>query len=377
MKNKDLTVWEAACIITGYGVGGGVMAMPYIAAKNGLIVSFIVLVLAFAASWLLHTMIAEVTQKCGGGAQIVSVFSRFLFRGKAKGVLTVSFFVLMAIVLVTNLTAYVVGAAEVMAGFLPISELAAKIIFYIAAASVVIFGLKAVGVSEKLAVAVIFGLVAVLAVSSFINPNNALPMKAGTLTDGVSFFAMSMLSFAAFFSIPQAVQGLGGDEKKIKKAIFLGLGNNFILIVIITVCALLSSKEITEVAMTGWSAGIGSWAQIIGGVFTVLAMLTTYWSISLALAGIVEEQTHGSKRLCWLLATLPSLALGLLNIGGFIDFLELAGGAIAIIVAVMVVPTYRNARKEVPGTMLGSLGAPVFQILTVIAYILMAVGSLI
>ena len=79
MKNKELTVWEAACIITGYGVGGGVMAMPYIAAKNGLVVAFIVLVLAFAASWLLHMMIAEVTQKCGGGAQIVSVFSRFLF----------------------------------------------------------------------------------------------------------------------------------------------------------------------------------------------------------------------------------------------------------------------------------------------------------
>lgn len=377
MKNKELSVWEAACIITGYGVGGGVMAMPYIAAKNGLVVSFIILVLAFAASWLLHMMIADVTLKCGGGAQIVSVFSRFLFRGKAKTVLTVSFFVLMALVLLTNLTAYIVGAAEVLAGFLPVSELAAKIIFYVAAASVVIFGLKAVGVSEKLAVAIIFGLITVLGISSVFHPLNALPVKAGTLADGVSLFAMSMMSLAAFFSIPQAVQGLGGDEKKIKKALFLGFGNNFILIVVITVCALLSSTEVTEVAMTGWSAGIGSWAQIIGGIFTVLAMLTTYWSISLALAGIVEEQTHVSKRLCWLLATLPSLALGLLNIGGFIDFLELAGGAIAIIVAVMVVPTYRNARKEVPGSMLGKYGSGIFQILTVIAYLLMAIGSLI
>ena len=43
----------------------------------------------------------------------------------------------------------------------------------------------------------------------------------------------------------------------------------------------------------------------------------------------------------------------------------------------MVVPTYRNARREVPGSMLGKLGAPVFQILTVIAYLLMAIGSLI
>ena len=42
----------------------------------------------------------------------------------------------------------------------------------------------------------------------------------------------------------------------------------------------------------------------------------------------------------------------------------------------MVVPTYRNARKEVGGSMLGSFGGTPWQIVTVIAYILMAVGSL-
>lgn len=375
MKTKQLTVWEAACIITGYGIGGGVLAMPYLAAKNGVILALAILIAAFAASWLLHMMIAEVVQKCGSGTQIVSVFSRFLFRGKAKVTLTVSFFVLMAVVLVTNLTAYIAGASEVLSGFLPIAPLVSKLLFYVLAASVVLFGLKAVGVSEKIAVTVIFALIALLAVSSFLVPLSSLPTKVGGITDGLSFFGMAMFSFSAFFSIPQAVEGLGGDTKKIKKAVFWGLFNNFILIVVITVCALLASKEITEVAMTGWSAGIGSWAQLVGGIFTVLAMLTTYWSISLALSSIVEEQLKLDSRLCWLLATIPSLLLALLNIGGFIDFLELAGGAIAIIVAVMVVPAYRNARKEVPGSMLNRLGGGFFQICTIIAYLLMAVGS--
>lgn len=377
MKSKQLTVWEAACIITGYGVGGGVMAMPLLASQNGLLMAFVLLAVAFASSYLLHMMIADVALKCGEGSQIVSVFSRFLFRGKAKAALTVSFFVLMAIVLVTNLTAYIVGAAEVISASLGISTFAAELIFYAVAASVVIFGLKAVGVSEKVAVAVIFGLVAALAVASFIGPLNSLSLKPSSVRDALSYFGMAMLSFAAFFSIPQAVEGLGGDEKKIKKAVFLGLGNNFILITVITLSALVSSKEITEVAMIGWSEGIGTWAEIIGNTFTVLAMVTTYWSISLALSGIVEEQLKLDSRLCWLIATLPSLLLTLLGIGGFIDYLETAGGAIAILVAVMVVPTFRNARKEVPGSMLGKFGSPVFQILTVIAYVLMAVGSVI
>ena len=375
MKEKKLTVWEAACIITGYGIGGGVLAIPYMVERNGLPVSFLILIVAFAASWLLHMMIAEVSLKCGAGEQVVSILTRFLFRGKAKTVLSLVFFVLMAFVLVTNLTAYVIGAAEVLAGFVPIPLFAAKLIFYAAAAVVVLFGLKAVGISEKYAVAAIFVLIGVLAAASFLAPAHPLPMAAGTAGDMLSFFSMAMLSFGAFFSIPQAVEGLEGDAKKIKKAIFLGLGNNFILIVVIAFCSLLASSDVTEVAMTGWSAGIGSWAQIVGGVFTVLAMLTTYWSISLALSDIIRDQFQWDGRICWLLATAPSLVLALFNIGSFIDFLELASGAIAILVAVMLIPTYRNARKEVPGTIMGVWGKTIFQILTAAAYVLMAVGS--
>lgn len=377
MEKTKLSTWEAACIITGYGIGGGVLAMPYLAAKNGLIVAGIILVLAFAASYALHMMIADTVLKCGEGSQIVAVFSRFLFRGRGKTALTIAFFLLMAVVLCSNLAAYIAGAADVIISLFPVPPLVGKLIFYIFAASVVLFGLKAVAVSEKLMVAAIFAIIGILAAASFTAELHPLPFAPGGVRDMMAYYGMAMLAFSAFFSIPQAVEGLNGDEDKIKKAVFLGLGNNFILIVVITLCALLASKEVTEVAMTGWSAGIGTWATVAGGVFTLLAMLTTYWSISLALSGIVEEQMAWDKRICWLLATAPSLIVTLFNIGGFLDFLELAGGAIAIIVAVMVVPTYRNARKELGQGMLGRFSGGLVQILVVIGYIFMAVGNLV
>ncbi len=377
MEKKQLSVWEAACIITGYGIGGGVLAMPYLAAKNGLLAAGLILLAAFAASYVLHMMIADVAGKCGAGSQIVSVFSRFLFRGRAKALLTVLFFVLMAIVLCANLAAYIAGAADMLTGLLGIGRIASMLIFYVLAASVVLFGLKAVAVSEKLMVGVIFAIIGALAVCSLMAEPHALPMAVGGAKDMLAFFGMAMLAFSAFFSIPQAVEGLGGDEKKIKKAVFLGLGNNFILIVVISLCALYASSEVTEVAMIGWSAGIGAWASVAGTVFTLLAMLTTYWSISLALAGIVEEQTHFNSKLCWSLATLPSLILALLPIGSFLDFLEVAGGAIAILVAVMVVPTFGRANRELPGSMLGRFSGRGTQIVIIIAYLLMAVGSVV
>lgn len=129
MEDKRLTVWESACIITGYGVGGGVMSMPYLAEKNGIFLSFLILVVALAASYVLHLMIADLALKTNGGGQIIACVSRFLFRGKFKFILTITFFVLMALVLCTNLAAYIAGAEEILIALLPVSPLIAKLLF--------------------------------------------------------------------------------------------------------------------------------------------------------------------------------------------------------------------------------------------------------
>ena len=375
---KKITTWEAACIITGYGIGGGVLAMPYLAEKNGIIMSMIILAAAFAASILLHMMIADVVLKCGAGTQVVGVFSRFMFKGKLKKLLTVVFFALMAVILVANLAAYVAGAAEVIEGLIGISPFVCKLLFYIIAAAVVLFGLKAVAVSEKLMVAIIFGMIAVLGILSLLKHPGSLSVETGTARDALAYYGMAMLAFAAFFSVPQAVEGLQGDEKEVKKAVILGLGNNFIIMIVVICCALIGSETVTEVGMVGWSEGIGSAAEIIGGLFTLVAMLTTYWSISLALSDILREQfPKMSSKICWLIATLPSLIITLLNVGDFLDFLQIAGGAIAIVIALLFVPCYRIANKEIPRTMLGKCSGTAFQIFVIIAYILMGIGNII
>ena len=376
-SKKSLTTWEAACIITGYGVGGGVLTMPYLCEKIGFISACIVLVIAFLASYVLHLMIADLALKATEGGQIIACLGQFLFRGKLKNLLTYAFFALMLAILCTNLTGYITGAEEIIVSIIPMPSLMAKLIFYFAAAFVVIFGLKAVGVSEKVAMVVIFAIIGILAVASFFVPEkNDVPLFEANLNGYLAYYGMAMFSLAAFFSVPQAVEGLNGDKKKIKKAIFLGFLNNFILIIVINFCALLSSYEVTEAAMAGWTKGIGMWAQIVGGLFTVIAMLTTYWSLSLALSDIVKETVKIGEKPSWIIATLPSLILALLNLGGFMEFMRLASGLISIVIAVMIVPAFHNARTEVSGSILKKNGL-IIEIVICIAYILMGVGSVI
>ncbi|MDR3264012.1 MAG: hypothetical protein LBT30_06865 [Clostridiales bacterium] len=372
---KELTLWQASCTITGFGVGGGIMAMPYLTAQNGIAVAFIILIIALAFSLAMHFFVADLVLR-GKGAQIGTVVSDILFRGKSKKYLTLALFILVGVVLLTTMAAYITGGGDILAEYLKIPPFVGNLIFYVAAASVVLFGLKSVGVSEGIAVTVMLVLIAALMIASFFNIKNPLPYESGGITDALGYFGMAMFCFTAFFAVPQAVTGLNFNVKKIKKAIIIGYINILVLILVVTLCSLVVSKEVTEVAMLGWSAGIGTWAQITGSGFIFLALLTTYWSVSLALADMAKEQLKLSKRVCWLIATIPTLAITLIQSAGFIDLMQIAGGAAAIILAFLVIPAVRKASKDEPSLILGKLNRLPIQIAVFEAYLLMAIGNL-
>ena len=398
MTNRStLTTWSASCIITGYGIGGGVLAIPYVAQHFGLIEAVIVIVLAYCASWLLHMMIAESALSCEENIQLGGIIAHHMFRSKHAGAMTAAFYAIIVLVLETNLTAYVVGSSDTVRALISVSPLVAKILFYIFAAIIALFGLKAVGISESYAVLAIYVIIGSLAIASCFVPHNELNLLSiGKFSDYLSLFSMAMLSFVAFFSIPQVVEGLDRNPARIRRAITIGLGNNLIISLVILLCTLATSVEITEVALTCWSLSLGNWARITGNAFTLIAILSTYWSLSLALSSSIEDALHISHRPAWLIATLPSLLLSLLGIGDFIDYLEIGAGAIAIIVAILVIPTYNHVRaltktasasseaatppspdaNAVP-SLLGVLGAVPLRIFVLISYILMALGSII
>ena len=65
--------------------------MPYLSARNGVPMSLLILLAAFAASVILHCMIAELAIKSGDDAQIIAVFSKYVFAGRFRKALTMGF----------------------------------------------------------------------------------------------------------------------------------------------------------------------------------------------------------------------------------------------------------------------------------------------
>ncbi|MDR2090872.1 MAG: hypothetical protein LBP62_04380 [Clostridiales bacterium] len=375
-SKKTMTVWEAACTVTGFGVGGGIMAMPMLTEKVGLIAAAVIMAAAIAASYVMHIFIADIAIR-GRGKQISTVVSDTLFVGKIKKPLTLVLFFIVGVVLLTSMAAYVTGGGEIIASYLNLPPFLGNLIFYAAAAAIVLFGLKSLGISEGIAVTVILAVVAVLTAASLFHLKPLSLHAAGGFKELTGYFGMAMFCFTAFFAVPQAVEGLECDAKKVKKAVTIGFVNIFALMAAVILSSLAVSDEVTEIAMLGWAKSLGGWAEATGAVFIVLAFATTYWSISFALTNMIKEQfPRVPFRAGWLIATLPSLLISLGNSAGFIELMEIAAGASAIILAFLIVPTAQKASKDSPSQILGKLNSAPVRVIIIAAYLLMAFGNL-
>jgi len=377
---KQLSLFEAAAIVAGLGVGGGVMAVPYLASLSGYFTFVGVMLLSYLLSVLLHLMIAEIVIRDGTANQLVEVLGKYLFPrlAKLRSVFLWFFFILITVSFYALLAGYFAGAGEILADLSGLPMWAAMLLFYAVAAGVVFFGLKALGLSEKYAIITAAVILAILAFGSLANPAGSLDLSFYGGKTTLALYGMIMFSFASFFSIPQAVEGLSWNPKLVPKAVMLGLGINFIFTFVVSSLAMLASAEVTEVAIIGWGRAIGNWAAVTGSIFIFVAILTSYWATSYALAIIFVERLKWQYRYSWLIATLPTLFLALPGLTGFLGFMRIAGGAIAILVALLVIPALRTSRTVIKDSAfdLGSFGGSGFQLLVLLAYILMAAGSL-
>lgn len=378
-----LSFFEATCIIAGCGIGAGILAVPWLVSLSGVVPALAVLVVAFLFSLLFHLMVAEAAAGAGGGLQVLELLRKYLFTGRYGTALTWLFFALVGTSLLTNLAAYVAGGGEVLAAG-GLGRRAGEALFYAAAASIALAGLKALGKAEKWAVggmALLFAGLVAASIASLVSSGAASPVKpaAPSLSRLLALYGMGMFCFMALYAVPQAVKGLADRPRLIPRAVAAGLGINFAIMLVVVCLSLLLSPVPTKIATIGWSRSLGSRVEAMGTAFVLLAMLTSYWSVSLALADIVRERLGTGRFVSWLLATLPTLLIPLAGIAGFMEFLRKAGGAMGLLVPLLLIPMNRRSRRmrERSALLSPALFSPHWDWIVAIAYLAMAAGSMV
>ncbi len=377
-SESRLTFMEATSIIVGHGVGAGILAVPYLASRAPWWDFIWILAIAYTINLLLHLMIAELSLN-NNGAQFVKCFENELFTGRFKKVATWIVFGFLAFSVLCNVASFITGSAAVFTSWFNLPAWVGMLIYYVLAGLVVFFGMKIVGICEKYSVIAMVVVIGILFVATVTSKMNALPSTFIAASNSMALYSTVAFSLSAVMSVPQVVKGVAGDRKKIISAIAAGTGINAFLIVVVTFMTLLGAGQaITKNgALVDLSASLGGWVSIVGYIFSLLALSTSFWANTLNMRDIIAEQTKWNLKLCWLLATLPCLILALCGMTSFVGFARLAG-IIQVLTGIGIIIAYSRSRKRTGQSLIcGKFGQLPFQLLVILGSIMATVGSVI
>ena len=376
-SESKLTFFEATSIIVGHGVGSGILSVPFLASRNRWYDILWIILLVYGINLVMHFMIAELSYN-NGGAQFIKCFEKELFVGRMKKAATWFAFGLLGFSVVVNVSGFIAGASAVFEAWFGLPSAAGMLLFYVLAASVVYIGMKLVGICEKIAVFSMVGVIGILFIATLISDVSPLPASFVSASNLLALYSMVSFSLSAVMSVPQVVKGLNGDRNQIMGSIAAGTGINVGLILLITFMTLLGAGSgVTEHgALVDLSLHLGGWVSIIGYIFSLLALATSFWANTLNLRDIVNEQTGWGVKKSWLAASLPCLVIALIGVESFVGFTRLAG-VVQVLTGIGIIIAYNRSRKHEGSSLIcGRLGTIPFQVIVVVSSLLSTIGSL-
>ena len=376
-SEAQLTTFEAISMIVGNSIGTGIIAVPYLAVRNSMWDVVWMVAFAYIVNVILHLIIAELSYN-NGGVQLVKSFEGELFHGKMKKIFSWIMFVVYGLAIMVGVSGNINGGAQIFVNWFGLPLWAAQLIYYLIAGSVVFMGMKAVGIAQKYSVALLLVIVTVMTAGTFLHPRNTLYTAPFHINNLLALYSMVVFATSANQAVIQVVKGLNGDSKRIRKTIFTGFGLSSLFVLVVTLTVLLGTKGAVDKGLAYMQLGesIGGWALILAGIFSLFALLTTFWSNTLALRDVVHEQVGTDNRVSWLIATVPCILFAIFGVSSFIVLTRIMSGVV-ILVSIMLVLTYGKSRKKVGSSPIcGIFGTVPFQVLMMVSTIVSAVGAM-
>lgn len=340
----DKNFWYSVSILVGTVVGAGMFALPYIAQQAGFFVGVFYIAVLFFVFWALHSMMAEVALRTQAPHRFVGYVGEYLGERAKKFVMITSIFGVFG-----GLLAYILLSASFLnllsATVFPSYELN-QIYFWFAMCVILLFGVKGFEKSELAMFLFLFISVALLIFYSIpsIDVKNLLGFNA---TNIFLPYGPAMYSLAGVAAIPLLRDILKGEEFKLKRIIFIGtlipaaLYVIFMLIIVGT-----SGSFTTENSLTGLSYVIGNKAVLLGALFGIFAVATSYLSFGLYLKQTLMYDLNISERKSMALVFLVPLLLVFFMPVGFIGAVMFLGAVFGGIEALILVRLFKKAKEK-------------------------------
>lgn len=332
--------FEAVALLVGTTIGAGILGIPYVVAKAGFFTGFAVLLSVGFLILVLNLYFGEVTSRTKGRHELVGYASRYL--GKAgKRLMTFSFLVGTYGALI----AYLIGVGSSVNALFGVNNLVAMAVFFIVASALVYSGLKTIGKWELKLSAMVLAIIVFIFFASFTRFNlgnlSGFSWQNVFVPYGAIFFA-----FIGAAAVPEMRSMLDHDKKSLRKAIIVGSAIPMVAYALFTIAVIaVTGIGSTEIATIGLGKVLGGYMMVVGNLFAILAMSTSFLTLGLALMWTYRYDYNFKKPWAWVLTVFPPLAVAVSGLAGFIQVISVSGAVAGGIDGILIVLMHRRAKK--------------------------------
>lgn len=340
----------AVSTMVGYIIGAGILGIPFVFAKAGFLTGFLTLIILGITALTINLYTGEIALRTKGSHQLTGYANIYL--GKSA-----KYIMLLAMILSVYgaLTAYILKGGEFLSALLypaiSLSPIMGSILFFTAGTLLVFIGIKAIEKSEV--IFFIFFIVIIIAifflVYPFIRTSNlaSFDIKNIFIPYGVVLFA-----YGGIAAVPEIREELKKNTKLMKKAILFGSLIPFAIYALFALVVVgVTGVNTTDGAIIGLGNTIGSHILIIGTLFGIITMFTSFLAVGLSLKETYNFDLKLNKKISSALTCFIPLSTALLMIyigthNAFFKILDLTGAFSFSVVGILIVLIVNKAKKH-------------------------------
>ncbi len=324
---------EAVATLIGTTIGAGILGMPYMFSRYGIITSSLIIIVIGLLTLILNYFFGKVVIKTKQIHQLTG-YTRIYLGKKAEYFLTLA----ITLFIYGAMSAYLVAISSILASYIPISPFVIGVLVFLLFFSLIYLGLDVFSASELFMSSIIITLLIVISFTGIVKGHQAVPMAR---FPAWSIFGITIFAFMGVFAVPE-MREENKDNNSFMKAIKHGTLIVILLYLLFSIgIVLLTGDKTTGVA----TLGLIRINPVLGAIANIIALLgisTTFLSLGFSLKEMYLYDYHYKERVATLLSCFPALIPFLLGMHTFITLLSGTGIIFgSIIYGVLIAVLYR------------------------------------
>ena len=367
---KDKTSLLAYASLIGTIIGAGVFGIPYVMSRSGILFSLFYFLILGGVALFLHLAFGEIVLRTKEKHRLIGYAQKYLGK-KAKILITFS----TLFGTIGALLAYIILGGDFLKIIFPVplSTFQLSLILWAILSFFVLLGIESIGWLEFFMN--IGFLIAIFLVFLFSLPK--IEISNFILADLKNFvlpYGVILFSLIGWNAVPE-IEGFLKNKKNLKKVIVKA-----ILICIIfyflfgMIISGVTGRNTTPEAFRGLVGILGTKIMILGGIFGLLAVSTSFLILASYLKNALIFDYNFSYFPAFLVACFSPLILFLMGIREFISVVAVVGSLVGLLEGIVITFIYKKAKKLGDRTPEYSLRIPISLIYLTI--IILSLGTI-